>query len=305
VDWFILSGKTCNLDLVNRQVRQVLSNSRQFVRNPERVTFVPEDAKLGTSAGACYGEKRCNRSFAAEGATELLPAGANQLFFDINNLFFFLPCSFLRKAIGDTLRIFRAGQELHQLHDEPVGKSRTGWLPPQLDLFVTHQDFENGAYQLLACVQSRVSAEDPGDERYKFSPSDQIPVRGRLQTGHPGVRQQGAMAAIHPEGGLPRAARGEIPSAGRRGSRQQDGSPQPAPPAAALQAPAVQRPGTGTPTRKPAPTGGAPPQPLQPRVQSWRSRVPPRPPRTAWYGRGLRLLVRRGNPRTSHGPSGA
>src|SRR5262249_61738042 len=57
LDWLILSGKTSNMDLVHRVVRQEFLNSPHFVWNPERVTFVPQYAKLAPSAGACYAEK--------------------------------------------------------------------------------------------------------------------------------------------------------------------------------------------------------------------------------------------------------
>jgi len=42
LDWLILSGKTCNLDLVRKELKQQFSKSDRFVWNPERITFVPE-----------------------------------------------------------------------------------------------------------------------------------------------------------------------------------------------------------------------------------------------------------------------
>src|SRR5262249_10248309 len=64
LDWLILSGKTCNLGLVQRVIRQEFASSPHFVWNPERVTFVPQYAKLAPSAGACYAEKMRRTAFA-------------------------------------------------------------------------------------------------------------------------------------------------------------------------------------------------------------------------------------------------
>ncbi len=98
VDWLILSGKTCNLDLVQRQIYQEFSNSPYFVWNPERITFVLEFTKLATSAGACYAEKLRRLRFDPEESKGLLRKGANQLEIDVKNLFYYLPCNFKRKT---------------------------------------------------------------------------------------------------------------------------------------------------------------------------------------------------------------
>jgi len=88
VDWLILSGKTCNLDLVEREIEQEFSRYDYFVWNKERVTFVPEYTKLATSAGACYAEKLLQYGFNLEDSKELLRLGSNQLDIDVKNLFF-------------------------------------------------------------------------------------------------------------------------------------------------------------------------------------------------------------------------
>jgi hypothetical protein len=97
VDWLILSGKTCNLHIVQSEIYQEFSKSDYFVWNPERITFAPEFTKLATSAGACYAEKMRQLKFDPEGAKELLRKGANQLRIDVKNLFYYLPCNFKRK----------------------------------------------------------------------------------------------------------------------------------------------------------------------------------------------------------------
>lgn len=150
VDWLILSGKTCNLELVERELYRVFSQSNYFIWNEERVTFEPEYTKLATSAGACFAEKLRQLGFAPKESKELLRKGANQLYIDVKNLFYFLPCSFTREVIGATPEpIFYAGQELFQLQpSDGVAKFRSGWQGMQLTNNIIRQDFENIKPQL-------------------------------------------------------------------------------------------------------------------------------------------------------------
>ena len=76
LDWLILSGKTCNLALVERRIREVFLDSPQFVWNPERITFEPEFAKNATSIGAAYAESP--RLPARREGGEAVPAGRLQ-----------------------------------------------------------------------------------------------------------------------------------------------------------------------------------------------------------------------------------
>ncbi|NEP01026.1 MAG: molecular chaperone [Symploca sp. SIO2E9] len=163
VDWLILSGKTCNLQQVERELYQEFSKSDCFVWNPERITFVPEYTKLATSAGACYAEKLRRFSFDPQGAKELLIKGANQLYIDVNNLFYFLSCSFkLNTATHEFLTIFDAGQELYRLdpRDDSVAKFRSKWLPPQLLIIIYRQDFDNGPRMLWGSFSCEKLAKD-------------------------------------------------------------------------------------------------------------------------------------------------
>ncbi|MDP5337017.1 MAG: molecular chaperone [Nodularia sp. (in: cyanobacteria)] len=150
VDWLILSGKTCNLDLVQRQIYQEFSNSPYFVWNPERITFVLEFTKLATSAGACYAEKLRRLRFDPEESKELLRKGANQLEIDVKNLFYYLPCNFKRKTqSNELLPIFKAGQELYQITpSETSAKVRTDWQGIQLTNIIYRQDYEEGDLRL-------------------------------------------------------------------------------------------------------------------------------------------------------------
>jgi hypothetical protein len=142
LDWLILSGKTCNLDLVHRVIRQEFINSPHFVWNPERVTFVPQYAKLAPSAGACYAEKMRRTAFAPSRFKEQLRKGLNQLTYNIDNLFFFLPCSFLVPVHNGQIEIFRAGQPLYRLDEQEVGKARSEPIGVRLLNAVMRRDFQ-------------------------------------------------------------------------------------------------------------------------------------------------------------------
>jgi hypothetical protein len=159
LDWLILSGKTCNLDLVHRVIRQEFINSPHFVWNPERVTFVPQYAKLAPSAGACYAEKMRRTAFAPSRFKEQLRKGLNQLTYNIDNLFFFLPCSFLVPVHNGQIEIFTAGQPLYRLDEQEVGKARSEPLGVRLLNAVMRRDFQSatpvlwGSYDGMALAR--------------------------------------------------------------------------------------------------------------------------------------------------------
>ncbi len=170
VDWLILSGKTCNLDIVQRQIYQEFSKSPYFVWNPERITFVLEFTKLATSAGACYAEKLRRLRFDPEESKSLLRKGANQLEIDVKNLFYYLPCNFKRKTqSNDLLTIFKAGQELYQLAPwETVAKVRTQWQGIQLTNIIYRQDYEEGDLRLWGSFDGKNLMKKLGMEEVEF-----------------------------------------------------------------------------------------------------------------------------------------
>jgi molecular chaperone DnaK (HSP70) len=170
VDWLILSGKTCNLDIVQRQIYQEFSKSPYFVWNPERITFVLEFTKLATSAGACYAEKLRRLRFDPEESKSLLRKGANQLEIDVKNLFYYLPCNFKRKTqSNDLLTIFKAGQELYQLAPwENVAKVRTGWQGIQLTNIIYRQDYEDGDLRLWGSFDGKNLMNQLGIQEAEF-----------------------------------------------------------------------------------------------------------------------------------------
>lgn len=170
VDWLILSGKTCNLDLVQRHIYQEFSNSPYFVWNPERITFVLEFTKLATSAGACYAEKLRRLRFDPEESKELLRKGANQLEIDVKNLFYYLPCNFKRKTqSNELLPIFKAGQELYQIApNETAAKVRTEWQGIQLTNIIYRQDYEDGDLRLWGSFDGKNLMQKLGMSEAEF-----------------------------------------------------------------------------------------------------------------------------------------
>lgn len=164
LDWLILSGKTCNLYLVEQELYRQFSKSDRFVWNPEKITFVPEYTKLATSAGACYAEKLRQLVFAPEDAKEVLRKGANQLYIDVKNLFYFLPCSFLLKTQDiQSIPIFKAGDQLYQLDPkDKVAKVRSEqWYGAQLSIFIERKDFEDKTPQLWGSYDSQQKLATP------------------------------------------------------------------------------------------------------------------------------------------------
>ncbi|MTJ54671.1 molecular chaperone [Anabaena sp. UHCC 0253] len=170
VDWLILSGKTCNLDLVQQQIYEEFSQSPYFVWNPERITFVLEFTKIATSAGACYAEKLRRFRFDPEESKNLLRKGANQLEIDVKNLFYYLPCNFKRKTqSNEPLPIFSAGQELYQLAPwDTVAKVRTPWQGIQLTNIIHRQDYENGTFRLWGSFDGKILMDKLGMEEQDF-----------------------------------------------------------------------------------------------------------------------------------------
>jgi hypothetical protein len=162
LDWLILSGKTCNLDLVHRVVRQEFINSPHFVWNPERVTFVPQYAKLAPSAGACYAEKMRRTAFAPSRFKEQLRKGLNQLTYNIDNLFFFLPCSFLVPVHNGQIEIFKAGQPLYRLDEQEVGKARSEPLGVRLLNAVMRRDYQSATPVLWGSFDGMALARELG-----------------------------------------------------------------------------------------------------------------------------------------------
>lgn len=149
LDWLILSGQSCNLLLVDQEIRKTFQKSKKFVWNPERVTFLPEYAKLSAALGACYAETQRRTRFAPADSVQELRRGINVLYFDINNLFSYLPCSFHISHSGHTRELFKAGQEFFELYgvdnpDMQRGCIRSDWIGAALNIAIYRQDYTSG-----------------------------------------------------------------------------------------------------------------------------------------------------------------
>ncbi|GGA54405.1 virulence factor SrfB [Okeania sp. KiyG1] len=163
LDWLILSGKTCGFYLVEEELYQEFnkSQSERFIWNSEKITFVPEYTKLATSAGACYAQNLRQFIFDPKESKPLLRKGANQLYIDVKNLLYFLPCSFTLRTIDGNLTIFKAGEQLYQLDaKESVARVRSeqpdGKLyGAQLKIVIYRKDFEDKEEQLWGSYDSQ------------------------------------------------------------------------------------------------------------------------------------------------------
>jgi hypothetical protein len=194
MDWLILSGKTCNLALVEREIRSVFSGVDYFIWNPERITFDPDFAKLSTSIGACYAESLRQFAFNPQGAKNILRKGLNQLYFAVNNLFFFLPSSFKRViAGGPTTEVFNANTQLLQIDGESMGKARTKWEPAPLETAIQREDYEGSAQhlwgnfpgELLARKLSFSDEEWRSEIQHQLEINQKLEIRIRLCRGRP------------------------------------------------------------------------------------------------------------------------
>ncbi len=146
LDWLILSGKTCQLTQTEQAMRKQFAGLPQFSWNPERVTRDPNFAKLATSAGACYAEKLWQFTVTPDGAKDLLRKGIHQFYFNVKNLYYFLPCAFLRSVGAITQVVFDAGTELKQLQaDKAFGAARSAWLPSTMTANIQRRDHDNGS----------------------------------------------------------------------------------------------------------------------------------------------------------------
>jgi hypothetical protein len=142
LDWLILSGQTCNLDLVKHTIKQEFNSSKEFSWNSARITFVPEYAKLATSIGACYAFKLQQYSYDPIGAKSKLKNGDSELFIQVKNLLYTLPCFFKRVNQGVPETIFKPSKRLYILDETAVAKARSEWFPVQATISVLRQDFE-------------------------------------------------------------------------------------------------------------------------------------------------------------------
>ncbi|MCS7270218.1 MAG: hypothetical protein NZ703_03965 [Gemmataceae bacterium] len=223
LDWLILSGQSCHLRLVDQVIRQVFSQSDKFVWNPERVTFLPEYAKLSTVLGACYAELLRRSRFAPEDSKDLLRRGVNFIYFDINNLFCYLPCTFyIRLPDGSKHLIFQRGCELLEIYgddlpaDQQRSCARSKWEGAALTVdfyredYATTQQLPWGSFHAQELANQLGSSDQQWQEQIRY----QYEVDHRLNIQVLMYRRDGANTGPHYR------LRGDEPQLALRGSQE-------------------------------------------------------------------------------------
>jgi hypothetical protein len=127
LDRLILSGKSCNLRMIRPMIRDKFRSSDRYIEGVTQIIFQPEYAKRATSVGACQAEEIRHSGYDPKSAVDRLRRGANYVHFDVDNLFFSLPCSFRLKDSNNELadEVFTWNQPFTQLDESPYGKARS------------------------------------------------------------------------------------------------------------------------------------------------------------------------------------
>ena len=127
LDRLILSGKSCNLRMIRPMIRDKFRSSDRYIEGVTQIIFQPEYAKRATSVGACQAEEIRHSGYDPKSAVDRLRRGANYVHFDVDNLFFSLPCSFRLKDSNNELadEVFTWNQPFNQLDESPYGKARS------------------------------------------------------------------------------------------------------------------------------------------------------------------------------------
>jgi hypothetical protein len=127
LDRLILSGKSCNLRMIRPMIRDRFRSSDRYIEGVTQIIFQPEYAKRATSVGACQAEEIRHSGYDPKSAVDRLRRGANYVHFDVDNLFFSLPCSFRLKDSNNELadEVFTWNQPFTQLDESAFGKARS------------------------------------------------------------------------------------------------------------------------------------------------------------------------------------
>lgn len=187
LDWLIFSGQSCNLNLVDQEIRHTFQASERFIWNPERVTFLPEYAKLSTAIGACYAEYLRRSRFAPADSMANLRRGVNIMYFDINNLFSYLLCSFHIAMPGTRVPVFEVGRELLELYGEDGQENQCGsvgseWGGAAPNVAFYRQDYANGLERAWGNFSAQHLAEqlELSDQQWREQIRYQYEVDHRL-----------------------------------------------------------------------------------------------------------------------------
>ena len=123
-----------------------MQDSNYFTWNSERITYSRDYTKLATSAGACYAEKLRQLVFSPRKSIEVLRDGISQLYIDVKNLSFYLPCGFeLHSSGGAVHKLFKSGTPLKASTSNISNfKARNdNWLGVSLTMNIYRRDFED------------------------------------------------------------------------------------------------------------------------------------------------------------------
>lgn len=136
--WFILSGQTGKMKLVNREIER-LRETDEKLSEIYKYTFISEYSKLSTVLGAAFMEFTKNQKLEA---VSLIDHGLNQIVFNLQELLYHLPCSFYRTVQTGKypVPVLEIGGLMRRIDQADTGKLRSAWLDFQGELAFLRQD---------------------------------------------------------------------------------------------------------------------------------------------------------------------
>ena len=152
LDWLILSGKSCHLAPGRRRAPENLSGEEYRpgqgqIRLEQRARDVRAPlCQARHLHWPCLAEYYRRYKAPPQESKHLLRRGMNMLHFAIDNLFSYLPCSFLLQTGDGDDTLFDALAELYEVEispGDPRGKRRTDWKRRPLQLTVRREDYPN------------------------------------------------------------------------------------------------------------------------------------------------------------------
>jgi hypothetical protein len=137
LDRIILTGQASKAPLVRRLTQAQFVSAEKGGKaprcSPSAIVVERDYAKLATSVGACWARSIQGLARSPEGAIPRLKKGHNEVWLDVKNLFFNLPCTFnLGSQLGGGTgydRLLGTSNELYQLSpDDPSPAARSEWF---------------------------------------------------------------------------------------------------------------------------------------------------------------------------------
>ena len=169
LDRIVLTGQTSRAPMIRKQLVEVFDRHKNdamaFSWRPSTVDVVQgEFAKLATSLGACWAKANIGQVPTPKGAIEGLAEGRNAFRISADNLFFNLPCTFLK---GGQLGGQRDASEILQIGDEMFQA-----YPDQDLAIIRSKEFELTG---IVAIFREAQGESPrwGDFQWELMESDQ------------------------------------------------------------------------------------------------------------------------------------